>query len=55
MDPFRPAPGGLQRSPSLGAQQTLGLDAEGAGPAQPAPDGDLQDAVARLCDVREDG
>lgn len=48
MDPFRPAPGGLQRPAPLGAQQTLGLNTEGAGPAQPAPDGDLQDAIARL-------
>lgn len=48
MDPFRPAAGGLQRSPPLGAQQTLGLNTEGTGPAQPAPNGHLQDAIARL-------
>lgn len=48
MDPFCPAPGGLQCSPPLGAQQTLGLNTEGTGPAQPAPNGDLQDAIARL-------
>lgn len=48
MDPFCPAAGGLQRSAPLGAQQTLGLDAKGAGPAQPAPNGHLQDAIARL-------
>lgn len=48
MDPLCPAPGGLQRSSPLGAQQTLGLNTEGASPAQPAPNGDLQDAIARL-------
>lgn len=48
MDPFCPAAGGLQCSPPLGAQQTLGLDTESAGPAQPAPNGHLQDAIARL-------
>ena len=48
MDPLGPTAGGLQRSPSLGAEEALGLDAQSAGPAQPVPLGHLQDPVAGL-------
>lgn len=46
--PLGPAAGGLHRSSFLGTQQTLGLNAQGARPAQPAALWDLEDSVAGL-------
>lgn len=46
--PLGAAPGGLHGAALLGAQEALGLDAQRAGPAQPAALGHLQDPVTRL-------
>ncbi len=48
MDPLGSTTGGLEGPPSLGAEQTFGLDAQSAGSTQPVPLGYLQDAIARL-------
>lgn len=48
MHPLGAAPGGLHGAALLGAQEALGLDAQRAGPAQPAALGHLQDPVTRL-------
>lgn len=50
MDPLGSTAGRLEGPAPLGAEETLGLDAEGAGPTQPVPPGHLQDAVTRLQD-----
>lgn len=50
MDPLGSTAGGLEGPAPLGAEETFGLDAEGAGPTQPVPPGYLQDAVTRLQD-----
>lgn len=46
--PLGAAPGGFHGAAFLGAQEALGLQAQRAGPAQPAALGHLQDPVARL-------
>lgn len=48
MDPLGSTAGGLEGPSSLGAEQTLGLDAQSAGPTQPVALRHLQDAVAGL-------
>lgn len=48
MDPLGAAPGRLHGATLLGTQQTLGLNAKRAGPAQPAAFRHLQDPVTRL-------
>lgn len=48
MDPLGSTAGRLEGPAPLGAEETFGLDAEGAGPTQPVPPGHLQDAVTRL-------
>ena len=48
MDPLGSTAGGLEGAPSLGAEQTFGLDAQSAGPTQPVPLGYLQDAITGL-------
>lgn len=50
MDPLGSTAGRLEGPAPLGAEETFGLDAEGAGPTQPVPPGHLQDAVTRLQD-----
>lgn len=53
VDPLGPAAGGLHGSALLGAQQTLGLQPQGARPAQPAALWDLEDSVAGLGKPRQ--
>lgn len=48
MHPLGPTARGLHRSSLLGTQQTLGLNAQGARPAQPAALWDLEDSIAGL-------
>lgn len=48
MDPLGSTAGGLEGPPSLGAEQTFGLDTQSARPTQPVPLRYLQDAVTRL-------
>lgn len=49
MDPLGTAPGRLHSTTLLGTQQTLGLNAERAGPAQPAAFRHFQDPITCLC------
>lgn len=48
MHPLGATSGGLQRPSSLGAEQALRLDTQGARPAQPAARGHLEDPIACL-------
>ena len=48
MDPLGSTAGGLEGPPSLGAEQTFGLDTQSAGPTQPVPLGYLKDAITCL-------